>query len=108
MPRDLPSHGLGFALAWTGLLRPNSVIAMMMQNFAAMGLITVMWFLFVFSLCFGHTYYFVGSITTFGAFNNVDGAPLFRDTINGTHDGGTVVSDIPCVTAHRNQDLAAP
>ena len=28
---------------------------MMMQNFASMGLITVMWFLFVFSLCFGHT-----------------------------------------------------
>jgi Amt family ammonium transporter len=85
----------GLAFFYAGLLRPNSVIAMMMQNFAAMGLITVMWFLFVFSLCFGHTYYFFGSITTFGAFNNVDGLPLFRNTINGTHDGGTVVGDIP-------------
>lgn len=85
----------GLAFFYAGLLRPNSVIAMMMQNFAAMGVITVLWFLFVFSLCFGHTYYFVGSPTTFGAFNNVDGLPLFRETINGTHDGGTVVSDIP-------------
>ena len=35
---------------------------MMMQNFAAMGVITILWFLFVFSLCFGHTYYFFEDI----------------------------------------------
>ena len=85
----------GLAFFYAGLLRPNSVIAMMMQNFAAMGVITILWFLFVFSLCFGHTYYFWGSITTFGAFNNVDGLPLFRDAIGTTHTAGTVVSDIP-------------
>ena len=60
-----------------------------------MGVITILWFLFVFSLCFGHTYHFFGSITTFGAFYNVDGLPLFRNEITGTHEAGTVVSDIP-------------
>ena len=60
-----------------------------------MGVITILWFLFVFSLCFGHTYHFFGSITTFGAFHNVDGLPLFRNEITGTHEAGTVVSDIP-------------
>ena len=68
---------------------------MMMQNFASMGLITVMWFLFVFSLCFGHTYYFWGSITTFGAFHNVNGSPLAHTAIGDTHPAGTIVGDIP-------------
>ena len=68
---------------------------MMMQNFASMGLITVMWFLFVFSLCFGHTYVFWGSITTFGAFHNVNGSPLAHTAIGDTHPAGTIVGDIP-------------
>ena len=68
---------------------------MMMQNFASMGLITVMWFLFVFSLCFGHTYWFWGSITTFGAFHNVNGSPLAHTAIGDTHPAGTIVGDIP-------------
>ena len=68
---------------------------MMMQNFASMGLITVMWFLFVFSLCFGHTYWFWGSITTFGAFHNVNGRPLAHTAIGDTHPAGTIVGDIP-------------
>lgn len=61
------------------------------------------WFLFVFSLCFGHTYSLVGSITTFGMFHNVNDMPLYYgemgqvDLFNAdyTHIAGTVVSDIP-------------
>lgn len=73
----------------------SSVIAILMQNFAAMGLIFVLWFLFVFSLCFGHTYFIWGSITTFGAFNNVDDSPLYRNYVDPSRVAGTVVSDIP-------------
>ena len=100
----------GLAFFYAGLLRPNSVITMMMQNFVAMGVITVLWFLFVFSLCFGHSYYFWGSITTFGAFNNVDGRPLYREPIgedHDTHKGGTVVSDVPGLVFAAYQGAAA-
>tara|TARA_B100000795_G_scaffold161602_1_gene121429 strand:+ start:300 stop:728 length:429 start_codon:yes stop_codon:yes gene_type:complete len=84
----------GLAFFYAGLLHKRSAVTMMMQNFAAMGVITILWFLFVFSLCFGHTYSFVGSPFTFGALNGVDGQPLYhKATLE--HVAGTVVSDIP-------------
>jgi Amt family ammonium transporter len=85
----------GLAFFYAGLLKSNSVVTMIMQNFAAMGIITVLWFAFVFSLCFGHTYGFVGSITTFGGFNNVGGDPLYHNAVDGSASAGTVVADIP-------------
>ena len=63
----------GLAFFYAGLLKHDSVITMIMQNYAAMGVITIIWFLFGFSLCFGHSYGLWGSITTFGAFYNVEG-----------------------------------
>merc|ERR1719305_992636 len=53
-----------------------------------MGVIFVLWFFVVFSLCFGETWHFFGSILTYPCFIDVDGAPLMRD-------GEEVVSDIP-------------
>jgi Amt family ammonium transporter len=74
----------GLAFFYAGLLHRRSVVTMIMQNFAAMGLIFVLWFLFVFSLCFGDTWVFVGSITTYPCFINVNGEPLkFVDDIPG-------------------------
>ena len=78
----------GLAFFYAGLLHRRSVITMIMQNFAAMGVIFVLWFFVVFSLCFGETWHFFGSILTYPCFENVDGAPLMRD-------GEEVVSDIP-------------
>jgi len=81
----------GLAFFYAGLLHRTSVVTMIMQNYAAMGVVTVTWFLIGFSLCFGKSAGgFIGSPATFGAFNNVDGNPL-------THGGAgdTVVSDIP-------------
>ena len=43
----------GLAFFYAGLLQANSVITMIMQNFACMGVVTVLWFLGGFSLCFG-------------------------------------------------------
>ena len=54
----------GLAFFYAGLLHKRSAVTMMMQNFAAMGVITILWFLFVFSLCFGHTYSFVVTFKT--------------------------------------------
>ena len=46
------------------------------QSFASMGVITLVWFLFGFSLAFGPSLFFVGSPHTFAAFKNVGGVPF--------------------------------
>src|SRR5271169_5050338 len=45
--------GPGLALFYGGLVRQKNVLAIMMQSFALMALITVMWALVGYSLCFG-------------------------------------------------------
>jgi len=42
-----------------------------MQNFATMGLVTVLWFLFLYSMCFGETAEFFGNPATFAGFSGV-------------------------------------
>jgi Amt family ammonium transporter len=43
----------GLALFYGGMVRAKNVLAMLMQNFFAMGLVTVLWVLFGYSLAFG-------------------------------------------------------
>ena len=93
----------GLAFFYAGLLHRRSVVTMIMQNFAAMGLIFVLWFLFVFSLCFGETWYFFGSILTYPCFLNVDGEPL-----KAANDGEVVVSDIPGLVFAAYQGARCP
>ena len=45
--------GPGLALFYGGLVRRKNTLAIMMQSFALMALITVMWALVGYSLCFG-------------------------------------------------------
>jgi Amt family ammonium transporter len=45
--------GPGLALFYGGLVRQKNALAIMMQSFAMMGLITVLWALVGYSLCFG-------------------------------------------------------
>ena len=45
--------GPGLALFYGGLVRQKNTLAIMMQSFALMGLITVLWALVGYSLCFG-------------------------------------------------------
>lgn len=45
--------GPGLALFYGGLVRKKNVLATMMQSFTLMALITVLWALFGYSLCFG-------------------------------------------------------
>ncbi len=44
--------GPGLALFYGGLVRKKNVLATMMQSFAMMALITVLWAIVVYSLCF--------------------------------------------------------
>jgi Amt family ammonium transporter len=43
----------GLALFYGGMVRAKNVLAMLMQNFFAMGIVTVLWVVFGFSLAFG-------------------------------------------------------
>jgi len=53
--------GPGLALFYGGLVRRKNVLAIMMQGFALMALLTVMWALVGYSLCFGGDGHFIGS-----------------------------------------------
>ncbi len=54
--------GPGLALFYGGLVRKKNVLATMMQSFALMALITVLWALFGYSLCFHAGGRFMGSL----------------------------------------------
>jgi Amt family ammonium transporter len=53
--------GPGLALFYGGLVRHKNVLAIMMQSFALMSLITVLWALVGYSLCFGGSGSFIGN-----------------------------------------------
>ncbi|MDQ4098567.1 MAG: ammonium transporter, partial [Actinomycetota bacterium] len=51
----------GLAFFYGGMVRSKNVLGMLMQNFFAMGLVSVLWALFVFSLAFGDGGKLIGS-----------------------------------------------
>ena len=56
----------GLAFFYGGMVRGKNVLAMLMQNFICMGIVSVVWILFGFSLAFGHDvggHGFIGSLT---------------------------------------------
>jgi Amt family ammonium transporter len=54
--------GPGLALFYGGLVRKKNVLGTMMQGFAMMALITVLWAIVVYSLCFGAGNSFIGGV----------------------------------------------
>src|SRR6059036_4256065 len=52
--------GPGLALFYGGLVRRKNVLATMMQSFAHMAVISVLWAVFIYSLCFGTGASFIG------------------------------------------------
>ncbi len=52
--------GPGLALFYGGLVRKKNILGTMMQSFAMMGLVTVIWALVGYSLAFGHGNAFIG------------------------------------------------
>ena len=54
--------GPGLALFYGGLVRKKNVLGTMMQSFALMALVTVLWALVGYSLCFGSGNSFVGGL----------------------------------------------
>ncbi len=65
----------GLAFFYGGMVRSKNVLGMLMQNFISMGLVSVLWVLFVFSLAFGPDVGgFMGDLSFAGLkdLNNVD------------------------------------
>jgi Amt family ammonium transporter len=54
--------GPGLALFYGGLVRKKNVLGTMMQSFAMMAIITVLWAIFGYSLCFGSGNNFIGGL----------------------------------------------
>src|SRR5690348_14510099 len=54
--------GPGLALFYGGLVRKKNVLATMLQSFAMMALITVIWAIVGYSLCFGAGNSFIGGL----------------------------------------------
>jgi len=57
--------GPGLALFYGGLVRRKNILGTMMQSFAMMGIITVLWALVSYSLAFGHGNSFIGGFEHF-------------------------------------------
>jgi len=79
----------GLAFFYGGLMSDQSVITMMMQSFASMGVVSILWYFVIFSFCFGETLGYFGNPGTFGGMWNVStNQPLMRN-------GVEFVGDIP-------------
>jgi ammonium transporter, Amt family len=77
--------GPGLALFYGGLVRQKNVLAIMMQSFLLMALITVLWALVGYSLCFGGDGHFIGNfqmalLRGVGALPNADYAATIPQT----------------------------
>jgi Amt family ammonium transporter len=66
--------GPGLALFYGGLVRKKNVLATMLQSFAMMSLVTILWGLFGYSLAFGSGNGFIGGLE-FAFLRGVDGTP---------------------------------
>src|SRR5690242_13040353 len=66
--------GPGLALFYGGLVRKKNILGTMMQSFALMALITVLWAIFGYSLCFAPGNPFIGGLD-YVFLHNVGGAP---------------------------------
>ena len=56
----------GLAFFYGGMVRSKNVLGMLMQNFFSMGLVSVLWAVFVFSIAFGGTGKFLGDLNLVG------------------------------------------
>ena len=66
--------GPGLALFYGGLVRRKNVLGTMMQSFSLMALVTILWALFGYSLCFAPGNSFIGGLD-YAFLRHVGGAP---------------------------------
>jgi len=62
----------GLAFFYGGLVRRNHVLSIIIQNYVCMGIITLVWVVWGFSLCFGASGRFIGDPSDFAMLNRVN------------------------------------
>ena len=67
--------GPGLALFYGGLVRSKNVLATMMQSMFLMSFVSILWFLYGYSVSFGEGNAFFGSFTQYALLKGVGGAP---------------------------------
>ncbi len=67
--------GPGLALFYGGLVRSKNVLATMMQSMFLMSFVSILWFLYGYSVSFGEGGAFFGSFTQYSFLHGVGGAP---------------------------------
>ena len=77
----------GLAFFYGGMVRGKNVLGMLMQNFFAMGIITVLWALVGFSLAFGGSGGFIGNLDYFA----LKGLATVQELPGYTGDFGLVI-----------------
>ena len=60
--------------------------SIIIQNYVCMGVITLIWVVWGFSLCFGSSGWFIGDPSSFPMLQGVDGAPLKSEARGKEHE----------------------
>ena len=70
----------GLAFFYGGLAKSDGVLTLMFQNFVALGVVSLVWFVVGFSLAFGEDAgTVIGNPATFAFMRNLDGGPMMID-----------------------------
>ena len=62
----------GLAFFYGGLVRQQNVLTIIMQNFVAMGFVTIIWVVWGFSLCFGKSGKVFGNPSSYAMLSNIE------------------------------------
>ncbi|HMO17915.1 MAG TPA: ammonium transporter [Oligoflexia bacterium] len=66
----------GLSFFYGGMVQRKNIISTMLQSYICMGIVSMLWVAFVFSLCFGESFGgFIGNPLTFFMFRGVGGSP---------------------------------
>lgn len=66
----------GLSFFYGGMVRPKNVVSTMLQSFICMGIVSILWYLFGFSLVFGDSFYgIIGNPSTYFMFKNIGELP---------------------------------
>ncbi|GAA4345181.1 ammonium transporter [Angustibacter luteus] len=86
----------GLALFYGGMVRTKSVLNMMMMSYGALGLISVLWVMFGYSMAFGNDIFhgLVGSPTEFFGLKGLIGTGTGDDLGVATHLVGTIPAPV--------------
>lgn len=80
----------GLAFFYGGLVRQQNVLTIIMQNFVSMGLVTMIWIVWGFSLCFGESGKLIGNPSTYAMLSNIEDHAMHgsRDDNGALQSGG--------------------